>query len=147
MQLMVVAAGNTSRAFRNLGTTGGSTRPPVTRGTGHSTRAPSALPCCCSSRTSPCVLACQVQERIQQQQISKQQWMQQSSMFHFKSDHRATTHCATASLDVHSPDISMASTCPKFGFMPVRLLLKQSAEHASILSTHNYQDQKKYRAG
>ena len=36
----------------------------MTRGTGHSTQAPSALPCCCSSRTSPCVLAYHVHERI-----------------------------------------------------------------------------------
>ena len=51
-------AKQTSKLARNLGTTGGSVRPPVTWGTGQSTAAPWLSPLLCSSRTRPCVLAC-----------------------------------------------------------------------------------------
>lgn len=48
----------TCKLARNLGTTCGSVRLPVTRGTGHSTLAPPASPLLCNSLTRPCVLAC-----------------------------------------------------------------------------------------
>ena len=48
----------TCKLARNLGTTCGSVRRPVTRGTGQSTLAPSASPLLCNSLTRPCVLAC-----------------------------------------------------------------------------------------